>query len=245
MLPKPVGLLQNYALVLYTWCCTVWELVQLNQNKSAEYVDVYYSKNSKLSNVCLWSVRDCCSTSRNVCAVKPHWEPPPSNNNNKWLVIVPAHCCECCLEQIPVTMLRPVFSCQNSCLDIMTVLVSALSLMFSVYRLSASTQWSLNMCCECGYYNFVSACSACPVDWCCVISWCILMHNNIAPLMLVCVQLSPNSTMPTFPWRPRQVCDKPVTSHSAPISVWGSFGEVDIMEFGLNGTSRVCPRCHR
>jgi len=54
--------------------------------------------------------------------------------------------------------------------------------------------------------------------------------------------LSPNSTMPTSH-------DKPMTSPLAQIPlcrlprnfpVQGSFGEVDVTEFGLKGTSRVC-----
>jgi len=46
---------------------------------------------------------------------------------------------------------------------------------------------------------------------------------------------------------PRHVCDKPVMSPLAQIPLRqlprpGSFGEVDVMEFGLKGTSQVCHR---
>jgi len=46
--------------------------------------------------------------------------------------------------------------------------------------------------------------------------------------------LWPNSTMPTFPWRPRQTRDAPFSQNRLP----RSFGEVGVMEFGLKGTSQ-------
>jgi len=61
--------------------------------------------------------------------------------------------------------------------------------------------------------------------------------------------LSPNSTMPTSPWSPQQTRDVPFSRiplcrlpRNFPIRK--SFGEVGIMEFRLQGMSRVCSRRH-
>ena len=99
------------------------------------------------STACSWSGRDCCSTNRNVCAVKLQCHP----FNSKHLEVVLAHYSHCCLEQIPATMLRPRLDCQrrgqkihNSWMwDVLAVLVSALLIVCFVHWLSQdSRHWT-------------------------------------------------------------------------------------------------------
>jgi len=85
------------------------------------------------------------------------------------------------------------------------------------------------------------------ISFCCIISC-----KNRCLEDRIFGQLRPHSTMPTSPWRPRQIRDKPVTSPLAQIPllpsnfpVWGSFGEVGVMEFGLYCVRNRSTCCRR
>jgi len=102
----------------------------------------------------------------------------------------------------------------------------------------------------------------CTSHWCCTITsehqlnnnawryiqtWALVRQNLQTEQQynskIVC--LSPNSTMPTSPWRPQQTRDVPLAQIPLCQLPWnfcgrGSSGEVSVMEFGLKGTSRVC-----